>query len=192
VQLAQRRLFSVSPGSTGRRQRPLPAMGAQPGRAPGEQERRFAGSLAFDHDAGHGGVLQPTRIGTATKIEAAEMFRDRGPQRVVELERLHAADGRLKVQSTAGGTLRQMRRPWTPTSRRLWRSARGNRRRRAIGKLDERRSPRQSLEHAVHDAVHDLRRQREERQARHHGGNWRGRVIGQQSRRRAASPSMIF
>ena len=58
-------------------------------------------------------------------VEAAEAVGDGGTQSIVEAEGGHAASGLLKVHTTAGGTLRQMRLPCVPSSCRRSRKARG-------------------------------------------------------------------
>ena len=100
-------------------------MRAQLRRALGEQEGRLARHVGFDHDDRDGGALQAAGVDAAAQLEAAEAVGDGGTQSVVEAEGGHAAAGLLKVQTTAGGTLRQMRLPCTPSSCRRSRKARG-------------------------------------------------------------------
>ena len=70
-------------------------------------------------------ALEAAGLDAAPQIETAEIFGDGGAQGVVKAERCHAAGGLLKVQTTAGGTLRQMRWPRAATRRRFWRRPRG-------------------------------------------------------------------
>src|SRR5690348_11740422 len=97
-------------------------MGAQLRRALGQQERRLARRVALEHRDGNRGMAQAAGIALAPHLEAVEMTRDLGAQRLAELELRH---GLRKVQTTAGGTLRQMRRPWSAASRRRSRNALG-------------------------------------------------------------------
>src|SRR5256885_15154515 len=106
-------------------ERPLPAVGAQARRALGQQERRLAARVGLDDGDGYGGMLEAAGIGLAANIEAAEAFDDRAPQGLIETEFAHAAAGLVKVQTTAGGTLRQMRVPLTACRCRRSRRPRG-------------------------------------------------------------------
>ena len=99
----------------------------------------------------------------------------------VEAQFGHAA-GLLKVQTTAGGTLRQIRRPRAPTSRRLCAQAARHRWRGAVGELHQRAPARQRLEHAADDGVDDLGGQRQQRQSRDDSGDLVDPVRRQQAR----------
>ena len=104
-------------------------------------------------------------------------------QSVVEAEGGHAAAGLVKVQTTAGGTLRQMRLPCAPSRCRRSRKARGIGRRRAVGELHQRRAPRGSASNTpstmpfTTPAGSDSKRQ-----ARHDGGDRRDAMVGEQPR----------
>ena len=110
LQFAQGGLFhgfaGIEPPS---RQGPLPAVGAQPRGAFGQQEGGLARHVGFDHDDGHGRAFEISAVGGEAPVETIEPTTDLRPQRRIEGERSHAAKGFLKVQTTAGGTLRQMR-----------------------------------------------------------------------------------
>jgi hypothetical protein len=71
----------------------------------------------------NGGMAQAAGIAAPANLEAVEMSLDPGAQRVVEPEAGH--DGLLNVHTTAGGTLRQMRRPRAATRWRFSRRPRG-------------------------------------------------------------------
>ena len=140
VQLAQRglldRLAGIDPAA---RQRPLPAMRAQARRALGEQERRLARRVGFDHDDGDGGALQPAGIGAAAQLEAAQAIGDGARARRRRSGKTSRRGGLVKVQTTAGGTLRQMRLPRAPSRCRRSRKARGMGGFGPVGELHQRR-----------------------------------------------------
>ena len=138
------------------------------------------GRVAFDNNDGDGGALQPAGIGAAAQLEAAQVIGDGAAQRVVESKRRHAA-GLVKVQTTAGGTLRQMRLPCAPARCRRSRNGARHGRLGPVGELHQGGAARQGLEHAADDAVHDLGRQRQQRQARHDRGDRCDAVIGEQA-----------
>ena len=92
-------------------------MGAQLGRALRKQERGLTRRIGLDDDDGDGRALQAAGIDAAAQVEAPEMRRDPGAQRLIERIPGHAPTGLRKVQTTAGGMLRQMRGPRVPTIR---------------------------------------------------------------------------
>src|SRR5258707_248901 len=100
-------------------------MGAQARRALGQQECRLATCVCLNDGNRDSSVLEAAGIGPAPDLEAAEAARNRCPQSLVETKPGHAAAGLVKDQTTAGGTLRQMRRPLAACRCRRSRKARG-------------------------------------------------------------------
>ena len=78
-----------------------------------------------DEDDGDGRSLQSSGVGPAAKVEAVETGGNLVSQHLIKTKRSHAPSGLRKVQTTAGGMLRHIRRPLVAMSLRLSRRARG-------------------------------------------------------------------